>query len=314
MVLKRLTSGVDGSNFVRFFDNMGKRRFHHIPLFSTRATATVSVSLVLVVLGIAAMVGVVTHRLTVSVMDNMGFVVIFNEDVTAGDIARITDGLKRVDAVASTVYSSPDDILARWQKMVGEDEDILSLAGVNPFTPELEVRVKPDYASPDSIAVLSAPIVLMPQVADVKVQNELIEIVSSTMRSVSLTLVGIAVALLLVSFVLISNTVRLTVYSRRFMINTMQLVGATPAFVRRPFLVEGVVSGAVAGVLASVIVGLLIYATRHLDTSVSSLIDWSHVMMVMGGMVVTGVVICFVASAFACNRYLALTHDQLYRQ
>ena len=292
---------------------MAKKRFQHIPLFSTRATAVVSVALVLLILGIAALVGVATHTLSRTVRDNMGFVVIFNEGVTAGDIARVVDMLKADDAVSSTEYSSADDILARWQDMVGEDEDILRLAGVNPFTPELQVTVSERYSSNDSIMSLAAPVMLMPQVYDVKINNELIDSVNSTLRSVSLTLVGIAIALLVVSFVLISNTVRLSVYSRRFLINTMQLVGATAGFIRRPFLAESLVNGAVAGVFASVCVGLMLWLGPRLDSTVGTLVDWPECIIVMAGMIVTGMLICLVGALFACNRYLALSYDELYK-
>lgn len=297
----------------RFCYNMPKKRLHHIPLFSTRATATVSVALVLVILGIAALVGLATHSLSKTVRDNIGFVVIFSEEVTADDIAQVTKKLEATGAVSSTEYSSPDEILARWQKMVGEDEDIMRLADVNPFTPELEVRVKEGYASTDSIMMLAAPIMLMPQVYEVKVHNELIDSVNSTLRSVSLTLVAVAVALLIVSFVLIFNTVRLSVYSKRFLINTMQLVGATRGFVRRPFLMESLVNGAVAGVIASAIVaGMLLFGMR-LDVSVASLLSWPQACAVMAAMVVTGMVICLIAAVFACNRYLSLGYDDLYK-
>ena len=297
----------------RFYFIMPKKHFHHIPLFSTRATATVSVALVLVILGIAAMVGVATHRLSQSVRDNMGFVVIFNEDVTADDIAGVTEHLKSTGAVSRTEYSSPDDILARWQKMVGEDEDILRLANVNPFTAELEVIVNPEYASADSIGGLVAPLALMPQVGDVKIHSDLIDNVNATLRSVSLTLVAIAIALLVVSFVLIFNTVRLSVYSKRFIINTMQLVGATSGFIRRPFLSESVVNGAVAGVIASLIVTAMLYSCRTLDGTIASILDRGTAGLVMGGMVITGMLICLIAALFACNRYLSLSYDELYR-
>ncbi len=272
-----------------------------------------SVALVLVILGIAALVGLATHSLSKTVRDNIGFVVIFSEEVTADDIAQVTKKLEATGAVSSTEYSSPDEILARWQKMVGEDEDIMRLADVNPFTPELEVRVKEGYASTDSIMMLAAPIMLMPQVYEVKVHNELIDSVNSTLRSVSLTLVAVAVALLIVSFVLIFNTVRLSVYSKRFLINTMQLVGATRGFVRRPFLMESLVNGAVAGVIASAIVaGMLLFGMR-LDVSVASLLSWPQACAVMSAMVVTGMVICLIAAVFACNRYLSLGYDDLYK-
>ena len=293
---------------------MGEKHTHYLPLFSTRATAVVSVSLVLFLLGLAALVGIATHRLSRNVMENVGFVVVFDEDVTTETIARITDGLRRADAVSATIYSTPEQILDRWQKLIGEEEDILSLAGVNPFTPELEVHVKPEYASADSIAVLSAPIVLMPEVSEVKVHNDLIDNVGSLLHSVTMTLIGVAAALLIVSFVLIFNTVRLTVYSRRFLINTMQLVGATPGFIRRPFLTESLLNGAVAGMIGGMLLTLTVTGTVRFESSIASMVDWDHVLGVILAMVVTGVVICLVASAMACNRYLSLNYDQLHRQ
>ncbi len=286
---------------------------HHIPLFSTRVTATVSVALVLVVLGVAAFIGIATHKVTDSVKENMGFVVVFNSDATASDISAVTDRFKGQPGVRECVYSSPEVILQRWQKIVGDDEDIIRLAQVNPFMPELEVRVKASYAHPDSISAIAAPVGLLPSVNDVVFNTDLIEGVSSTLSSVTLTLLIIGIGLLVVSFVLIFNTVRLAVYSRRFLIHTMKLVGATPGFIRRPFLMENVVNGLVAGVIASVVIGLLISYCRSLDASVVSAISWTDASMVMVLTVVTGVAICFIAALFASNRYLRLTYDELFK-
>lgn len=292
---------------------MAKKLHLRIPLFSTRATATVSVALVLVILGLATMVGLAAHRLTDSVRENMGFIVVFEDDVTASQVAQVTDRLRSEGGVGEVVYSSPEVILDRWQKMVGEDEDIMRLAGVNPFSPELEVKVTPQYASADSISVLSGPVALMPFVRDVKISIDIIDSVNHTMRSVSLTLLIIAVALLVVSFVLIFNTVRLTVYSRRFLINTMQLVGATRGFIRRPFLKENAVTGLVAGVLAALILAAMLVGAIHLDPQIQAVVQWADAALVMAGMVVTGMIICLLASIFACNRYLSLSYDQLFR-
>ena len=175
------------------------------------------------------------------------------------------------------------------------------------------MKVTKEYACADSIQMLVAPINLMPQVSDVKVHNELIDSVNHTLHSVSLTLVCIAVALLVVSFVLIFNTVRLSVYSKRFLINTMQLVGATSGFIRRPFLMESVVNGAVAGVFASGIVAAMLYYCQMFAPSVKSVLEWRDAVMVMVAMIIIGMVICLVAAVFACNRYLSLSYDELYK-
>lgn len=292
---------------------MGKSNHHHIPLLSTRVTATVSVALVLVVFGVAAFIGIATHRVTDSVKENMGFVVIFNSDATATDISGVTTRLKATPGVRECVYSSPEVILQRWQKIVGDDEDIMRLAQVNPFVPELEVHVKADYACPDSISMLASPIGLLPAVDDITFNTELIEGVSSTLSSVTLTLLIVGAGLLVVSFVLIFNTVRLAVYSRRFLIHTMKLVGATAGFIRRPFLMENVVNGIVAGVIASGVIALLVAYSRSLDASMLSVISWPDAALVMSLTLVTGVVICFIAALFAANRYLRLSYDELFK-
>ncbi len=282
-------------------------------MFSTRATATVSVALVLFILGIASIVGIATHRVTETIKENIGFVVLFNEDVTASDIAAVKNQLKAHPGVAKCEYSSPEVVLERWQKMVGEGEDICMLADVNPFVGEMDVHVTSKYALSDSINVIIAPLILMPQISDIKVHTEMIGRINSTLRSVTLGLFIVAVALLVISFVLIFNTVRLSVYARRFIIHTMKLVGATPGFIRRPFLVDNVVNGIVASMIAIAGLSLLVYYCRALDLSVASVLDWSILAPVFTGVVIVGVLLCLVASIFATNRYLRLSYDEMFK-
>lgn len=292
---------------------MPKKVFLRLPLFSTRATATFSVALVLVILGLAAMVGVATHRLSETIRENMGFVVVLEEGTDASQVAQVTSALKATNGVRKVTYSSSEQILDRWQHMVGNDEDILNLAGVNPFSPELEVLLQPAYSSPDSVALIADPLEMLPQVSSIRVNTDIIGSVNHTLSSVSFTLLIIAAALLIVSFVLIFNTVRLTVYSRRFLINTMQLVGATRGFIRRPFLLENMLNGLIAGLLASGILALLILGARDFDQSIETVTSWEDAALVMVGMVITGVLICLIAAFFACNRYLSSTYDELYK-
>ncbi|MDE5904293.1 ABC transporter permease [Duncaniella sp.] len=292
---------------------MARRRPHIIPLFTTRATATVSVALVLFILGMAALIGIATRVVTDNIRENMGFVVLFNEDVTASDIDAVKKMFDKASGVSSTVYSSPDAVLERWQSMVGEEEDIVKLSGINPFVGELEVHVTSEYASSDSLDRMIAPLMLMPQVSEVKVHTELVDKVNATLRSVGLGLLIVAVALLIVSFVLIFNTVRLSVYARRFTIYTMKLVGATGGFIRRPFLVDNIVNGLVAGLIASIALALVVLYCRSLDLSVAEMFTLQTVLPVVGALLVTGVLICLIAALFATNRYLRLSYDEMFK-
>ena len=292
---------------------MAKRRHHIIPLFSTRATATVSVALVLFVLGLASLIGIATHRVTDSIKEKMGFVILFNEEVTASDIATAKDLVKGNPGVASSVYTSPETVLDRWQKMLGEGEDIMRLGGVNPFVGELEVRVKPAYASTDSINLIVAPLMLMPQVREVKVHAELVDSINGTLRSVTFGLLVVAIALLVVSFVLIFNTVRLAVYAKRFSIYTMKLVGATAGFIRRPFLTSNLLNGFVAGLIASVGLIAVVYYSHMMELSVAEVLSWQAIIPVLAGVILTGMLICLIAALFAANRYLRLSYDEMFK-
>ncbi|MDE5689208.1 MAG: permease-like cell division protein FtsX, partial [Duncaniella sp.] len=254
-----------------------------------------------------------TRVVTDNIRENMGFVVLFNEDVTASDIDAVKKMFDKASGVSSTVYSSPDAVLERWQSMVGEEEDIVKLSGINPFVGELEVHVTSEYASSDSLDRMIAPLMLMPQVSEVKVHTELVDKVNATLRSVGLGLLIVAVALLIVSFVLIFNTVRLSVYARRFTIYTMKLVGATGGFIRRPFLVDNIVNGLVAGLIASIALALVVLYCRSLDLSVAEMFTLQTVLPVVGALLVTGVLICLIAALFATNRYLRLSYDEMFK-
>lgn len=293
---------------------MPKKRSHILPLLSTRVTATASVAMVMFILGVAAFLGLAAHRASEGIRSNMGFTVMFIEDIQASDIDAVSSLLKGRRAVASAVYSSPQAVLDRWQAMVGDEEDILNLAGVNPFVGELEVKLHPGYANPDSIDALTAPLMLMPQVADVKVHTDMMGRIDSTLRSVGVVLTVVAVILLIVSFVLIFNTVRLAVYARRFTIHTMKLVGATSAYVRRPFLLRNLADGFIAGILATIALAALALYGHTLSGGDASLVpDWGEVMMVGAGVTIAGMIVSLTGALFATNRYLRLSYDELFR-
>lgn len=243
----------------------------------------------------------------------MGFVILFNENVKASDVKAVVKKLDKNNAIASMEYTSPDVVLQRWQDMIGEDEDILKLGGVNPFVAELEVRVKPKYAVVDSIEKITAPLLMLPHISEIKIHSELVEQVNSSLRSISLSLLIVALALLIISFVLIFNTVRLAVYARRFSIYTMKLVGATASFIRRPFLIDNLINGFAAGILASIVLMCLQWYLYYVDFTISTLISWSDLIPLMIALILLGMLICVVAAFLATNRYLRLSYDEMFK-
>ena len=293
---------------------MNKRQRSSLPLFSTRLTATVSVALVLLILGATAIFGIAGAGVVNDIRQHIGFAVILDEDVPPADIAAMKQRLSRAAYVASYSYSSPDDVMRRWQEMVGDDENIRELMeGVNPFAPEFEVHVRAAWANPDSLAVLAGRLEMVPGVADVKVHTEMVRQVHATVRNIAVGAACVAVVLLVIAFVLINNTVRLTVYSRRFTIHTMRLVGATGAFIRRPIVRANMLAGLLAGVVSAGILAGCVAWVRGLDGAIAAAVSWSDAAWVFAGMAVAGSLLCYLAATFATNKYLRLGYDDMYR-
>lgn len=292
---------------------MTRRTHSTLPLLSTGLTAVVSVTLVLLLLGIAAIGGISTNNLATQIRQSVGFTVLFNDDATASDINGVIRRFAAAPYVASSTYSSPEQVMDRWQQMIGDDEPIDSLLGVNPFSPEIEVHVKARYASADSLAVITAPLEMVPGVAEVKLQSEMIAGVNTAIRNAAITLGAVALALLLIAIVLINNTVRLTIHARRFSIHTMKLVGATPGFIRRPLIRDSVLAGLVAGfVAAALLAGLIVWAVSE-GSPAAGCFSWEDAAWVLGAMPLAGMAICLPAAFFAANKYIRISQDKIYR-
>ncbi len=290
---------------------MNKKHHSGIPTFSTQITATISVALVLLLLGIIAMLGIAAHSVTTSIKENMGFDVVLKEETPEATVNRLKQQWTSAPFVASVKYFSQEDALNKWQEETGEN--LVEMLGVNPFCAEFEIKVKADYADVDSIEKIVAPLRKIDAISEINVHTEMVETINSNIRSVVLILSIVAAALILISFVLINNTVRLTVYARRFIIHTMKLVGATPGFIRRPFIVNNIINGIIASVIAIIILASTLYYCSSLDVSISKAVTWEQASIVFGGMMVLGIVLCSIAAFFATNKYIRLDYDSLFK-
>lgn len=293
---------------------MNSKPKHVLPLLSTRLTATVSVALVLLVLGITALVACASTRVANSLRESVGFVMVMAQDATPEQISQMRQRLLTKPWAASVEQSNPQQVLERWQRMIGPEEDIMQLAGENPFSYELEVRVKNRWANADSLLRITAPLEMSPAVDQVTVQDQMVQNLDSTLSQITIILGIITAALLIISIVLIFNTVRLAVYARRFTIYTMKLVGATRGFIRKPFLKDNAINGIVAGMLASGVVAAMVQASHEAHFDMEQAVTWGDAWIVMGSLVVAGVLICTLAALAATNKYLSRSYDDMYKK
>lgn len=282
-----------------------------IPIFTSQLTATLSEAMVLLLLGLIALLGIGAHTVTDGIRSSVGFDVVLSDSVKTSEVNALKQVLTSSPYALSVAYRSSDDAMARWQQDTGED--LMEVLGVNPFNGEIEVKVRPQYAATDSLALIIKPVAKMAGVKKVTVNARMIDDVNRNLRAVFVVLGVVALILLVISLALINNTVHLDIYSQRFLIHTMTLVGATGAFIRRPFLVSNVISGLIAGLIADMILAGGIVAIGSGDPVISSLVTWNEVAVVLAGVVLAGMLICLVASVFSTNRYLYASYDDMFK-
>lgn len=295
---------------VRSFELKMEEKKSKISYFSANITPIISVSLVLLLLGIVAMLGIAANSLTDYVKENIGFDVVMKNDASQQEIDALKQMWTKAPYVASVKYISKEDALQSWEKETGEN--LMEVIGVNPLSSEFEVRVKPQYVSVNSLNRIEYALSQNKSIDSVKMHKDVVEKINSNVNSVVLVLGAVLVLLVIISFVLINNTVRLAVYSRRFIIYTMKLVGATPGFIRRPFVLTNVVNGLIASLVAMAMLCGLMYYVVEVNYDYANLIEMKHIVVVCAGLMVVGVLMCALAALLAANRFISLNYDELY--
>ena len=283
----------------------------HITFFNARLTSTISISLVLFILGIVVLMGILATRLSMYVKENMGFSIVLKENVKESQVKKLQKKLDIAPYVRATQYISKEDALKELEVELGENPK--DLLGFNPLQASIEVKLRSDYAHPDSLVWIEKGLRKgTVAIDDIVYQKDLIQLVNDNIRRIRLMLLGLAVVLMLISFALISNTIRLGAYSKRFIIHTMKLVGATPAFIRKPFIISNIVNGIIGAFIAMALLsGCVYYLLTEFD-NLYTLIDISSLLWVFVIVLLLGVVLTAISAWFAVNRYIRMDRDNLY--
>lgn len=290
---------------------MNSKKRNRLAGWGDYVTSTISVMLVLFIIGLVGALNTTFHGINRQIKEKMGFTVVLADSVGDAGVDSLKSLCDNAPYISDYKYLSAEEVMAEETKEDGDE--LVELLGVNPYAPMLEIRMKEDYANVDSITAIVALWNAMPQVDEATANTEMIGNISRNAQYLNLILVVIACALLLISFVLINNTVRLTVYSRRFLIHTMKLVGATGGFIRRPFILINCWQGVISGVLASgLLCALAVWADSWEKNLLATLLPWSAIGIICGCLVVLGVLICAIAAFFATNRYLRKNYDEMF--
>lgn len=292
---------------------MDKKKKRTLTGIRRNITSIVSVAMVLLILGIVATMALGVDGISRQLKQSVGFDVVMLRDATQQQIDSIAGSLQGRPEVESIEVLSSDDILNLESEDL--DIDILEVVGENPYSAEIHVKMTPESAIPDVLHSVADQYTTSPGVEQVDVIDRVVE-VAGFIKSLTIILLVVAVSLILISFVLISNTVKLAIYANRFLLHTMQLVGATGSFIRRPIVRGYCIYGIIAAVIAiGLLAALRFYAESHFREAgieLAEFISWSHFIIVAACMMVCGVLLCSLSAIWATNRYLRKNFDELF--
>jgi cell division transport system permease protein len=279
-------------------------------LRSSYLTLVVSVSLVLFLLGILGLVLINAKELSDYFRESLSFSVMLDDEAKEADIRMLQKDLDAKLYVKSTEYVSKDEAAIKMREDLGED--FISFLGDNPLPPSIDVYLYAGFTSPDSVAKIEKYVLEYPFVKEVYYQESVLFLINENVRKISLFLLIISSFLFLIALTIINNTIRMSIYSKRFLIRTMQLVGATRAFVRRPFLVQSAFHGLLAALIAMSLLMGLIYLIEKEFFMMVSVESINLLLLLAAAIIVIGVLMNIISTYFSVNRYLSISEDKLY--
>lgn len=283
----------------------------HSSIFSTHfITPAISTTLVLVLLGTIVFFVLTAHRLSDYVRENINVSVLISDDLPAEEIVKLKDGFRRDPYVKSVVYVSKENALKEATRAMGSDPT--EFLGYNPFTASFEINIKADYATPQGMDNIVKKMKMTPAVIDVVYQRDLIESVNRNIQKLSVVLLVIAALFTYISFALINNTVRLAIFAKRFIINTMKLVGAKWSFIRRPFLANGATLGIFSGIVADGILYSGFVWLQKYEPEINLVVGKDVLMIVGGAVLVFGLIITTLCTLVSLQKYLKMSTNKLY--
>lgn len=274
-------------------------------------TLCISTAMVLVLLGLVVFSVQTSRNLSQWVKENLTVTVMLSDDVSVNGAKMLCRDLYHRPYSRNIDYISKEQALKEQTEAMGSDPS--EFLGVNPFPATLELQLKSDYANRDSLKWIAKELQKNPKITDVAYQVDLMDSVNRNLTKLNLLLLGLAVLLTFVSFSLINNTVRLSVYSRRFLIHTMKLVGASWGFIRRPFMNQALLIGIIAAILAIAVLGGLFYGLYYYEPNIVAVISWRELAITAGAVLLFGIIITAACSYISVNKFLRMSAGELYK-
>ena len=297
---------------VSFIMNMSEKSSSKRRVAGSYFMSLMSIALVLFLLGIFALLMMHAQKLSNHLKENIGFEVVMNSNANEDNILKLQKELDAMPAVKSTTYITKEEAIRRLSEDLGED--FLQWLGNedNPLLPSIDVRFKADYANNDSLNLIQAQLLKNKDIKEIYYHKSLVNLINQNMNRIGLGLMIASLVLLIIAITLIRNTIRLSIYSKRFLVRSMQLVGATPAYIRRPFIRSGITQGFFGALIADAFLALLLYGLYQRLPELTLVQDYTIIICIFGGIIVLGILLGGLSTRFALRKYLNADVDKLY--
>lgn len=273
-------------------------------------TAGISTTMVLFLLGLVVFFVLTANNLSVYIKENIAFSAILDDGMKETSIIKLQESLNKKNYVKQTTYISKEQALKEQTEAMGTDPT--EFIGHNPFNASIEIKLNAGYTNPDSIKWIEKELMANKNILEINYPQNLLDSVNKNLQKISLFLLGLAVLLSLISFSLINNTIRLTIYSKRFLIHTMKLVGASWGFIRKPFITRNLWIGILSGAVANAVLTALAYTAVKYEPELLVIISPESIMIVAASVMIFGIIITTLCAYISINKYLRMKISELY--
>lgn len=275
-----------------------------------------SITLALFVIGLFGLLVILTNKLTKTIQENVEMQVFLNKSLSENEITKISKTLSSKDYVhvkeglPQVTTITKEEAARQFTEETGED--FVSFLGDNPLRDVVVLKIKPEFHAPENLSSIKDEIGDITGVYEVSYIENLVNSINENLTKISLVLVGFSAILFVVVVILINNTIKLALFSQRFLIRSMQLVGATAAFIQRPFLVRASIYGFISGIIASLTLGGLLFFANSKIEGLSELQSNDKLLILAAIILVLGTIVGFISTFAAIRKYLKLSLDELY--
>jgi cell division transport system permease protein len=279
-------------------------------IFKSYLTSTISISMVLFLIGLLGVVLLNAERLAKYVRENIGVTLVLKDDIQESDVTTLLTAIKATEFVKSVEYIDKETAAERLKKELGED--FTGFLGYNPLLASIDVKLNAAFTNPENLNLLEKKFLEYPQVKEVSFQRDMVSIINENVKKIGLILIFFSGLLLFIFSALINNTIRISIYSQRFIINTMLLVGATDSFIRAPFVKRSIWYGIIGGLAANVLLFVLMLSYASELKGIIDMDDFKIFGLVFVADLLIGVLISWASTYIAVNKFIRLKFDELF--